>query len=376
MLPALRLPVCRPMLIIDRALMRETFQSSMAVTGVFLVLFLVISLVNGLAKAAVGDVPVAILFTLLGLETVKTLALMLPLSVFIGILLALGRWYRDSEMTVLAACGLGIGHFLRPVALLAGGFALVAALFSFYLEPLAAGLIHKAQSSGSGHYQVSGIIPGTFNQVKGGGFFYVGSVDRKTSSLNDIFVNNEQLGKQGVLVASTGHYYSDRSTGDQYLVLDNGTRYEGEPGKANYRILKFGTYVVRIIPRVAPVLPTQIDAMSLHQLLHTDNTSAVSELHWRIAKPVTLFILAFIAVAFAYTNPRRGRYAGLFGAIVVYFVYANLLAVGDSMIKSGKVSAAVGLWWVHGLFVVLAIYLLMRRARNKTLFPYPRFLHR
>ncbi len=365
------------MLIIDRALMRETFQSSIAVTSIFLVLFLVISLVNGLAKAAVGDVPVTILFTLLGLETVKTLALMLPLSVFIGILLALSRWYRDNEMTVLSACGLGIGHFLRPVALLAAGFALVAGLFSFYLEPLAAGLIHKAQSSGSGRYEVSGIIPGTFNQVKGGGFFYVGTVNRAESSLSDIFVNNEQLGKQGVLVAKTGHYYTDRSTGDHYLVLDNGTRYEGLPGHADYRILKFQTYIVRIVPRVAPPPPPpQIDAMSLWQLLHAHNPVAVSELNWRIAKPVTLFILAFLAVAFAYTNPRRGRYASMFIAILVYFVYVNLLAVGDAFIKSGRVSAMVGLWWVHGIFVVLAIYLLARRAANRTLLPYPHFLQR
>ncbi len=364
------------MLIIDRALMRETFQSSVAVTLIFLVLFLVISLVNGLAKAAVGDVPVAILFTLLALETVKTIALMLPLSVFIGILLACGRWYRDNEMTVLAACGLGIVHFLRPVALLAAGFALVAGFFSFYLEPLAAGIIHKAQSSGSGHYQVSGIIPGTFNQVKGGGFFYVGAVNHAESSLSDIFVNNEQLGKQGVLVAKTGHYYTDRNTGDRYLVLNNGTRYEGLPGQADYRILKFQTYIVRIVPKVAPTPPPQIDAMSVQQLLHENSRSAVSELHWRIAKPVTLFILAFIAVAFAYTNPRRGRYASLFSAILVYFVYANLLAVGDVLIKSGRVSPAVGLWWVHGIFAVLAVYLLMRRAGNRPLLPYPLFLRR
>ncbi len=362
------------MLIIDRALMRDTFQSSLAVSIIFLVLFLVISLVNGLAKAALGDVPVTILFTLLGLETVKTIALMLPLSVFIGILLALGRWYRDNEMTVLAACGLGIGHFVRPIALVAAAFALVVGLFSFYLEPLAAGLIHKAQSANNDHYEVSGIIPGTFNQVKGGGFFYVGGIDRAKSSLRDVFVNNEQLGKQGVLFAKTGHYYWDRTTGDQYLVLDNGTRYEGYPGKADYRILQFQTYIVRIVPRVAPPLPTQFDAMSLHQLLHTKNPNAVSELHWRIAKPVTLFILAFIAVAFAYTNPRRGRYTGLFGAILVYFVYANLLAVGDALIKSGRVSSAVGLWWVHGIFAVLAIYLLMRRSANRPLLPRPRIL--
>ncbi len=364
------------MLIMDRALMREALQSSIAVTFIFILLFLVISLVNGLAKAAVGDVPVAILFTLLGLETVKIFALMLPLSVFIGILLALGRWYRDNEMTVLSACGLGIGHFVRPVAILAFGFAMIAALFSFYLAPLAARLIDKAQSSDSSRYEVSGITPGIFNEVKGGGFFYVEKIDRKQSRLTDIFVNNEQLGKQGVLVAKTGYYYTDKQSGNQYLVLENGTRYEGSAGQADYRILKFQSYTVRIEPQAARAVPPQVDGMSMLQLMGLKDPNAISEWHWRIAKPVTLFILAFLAMAFAYTNPRRGRYASLFSAILAYFVYSNLLGVGDAMIKSGRVSSVVGLWWIHGLFLALAVYLLWRRSGNQPLVPRPRFFRR
>jgi len=361
------------MLIVDRALLRESLQSSLAVTAIFMVLFLVISLVNGLAKAAVGDVPIGILFTLLGLETVKILGLMLPLSVFVGILLALGRWYRDNEMTVLAACGLGITHFVRPIALLALGFTLIAALFSFYLAPMAARLMDRAQSADASHYNVSGIIPGVFNEVKGGGFFYVEKVDKASSSLSDIFVNNQQLGKQGVLVAKTGRYYTDTHTGDQYLVLENGTRYEGSPGDADYRILRFRSYTVRIEPRAAPPLTAHVDTMSMLQLLDSTDRNAISEWHWRIAKPVTLFILAFLAMAFAYSNPRHGRYASLFNAIVVYFVYSNLLGVGDALIKSGRVSSAVGLWWVHGLFAALAVYLLVRRAGSKPLVPRPSF---
>ncbi len=359
------------MLIIDRALLRETLQSSLAVTFIFLLLFLVISVVNGIAKAAVGDIPAGMLFTLLGLETVKVVALMLPLSVFVGILLALGRWYRDNEMTVLSACGLGVAHFIRPVALLGIGFALIATLFSFYLAPLAARLTIKAQRADASHYDVSGITPGMFNEVKGGGFFYVEKVNKAKSTLTNLFVNNEQLGKQGVLVARTGHYYTDKSNGDQYLVLENGTRYEGSPGQADYRILRFQAYTVRIEPQAPKPLTFagHVDAMSLHELLSSRDPRVVSELHWRIAKPVSLFILAFLAMAFAYSSPRRSRYASMFSAIIVYFIYSNLLGVGDALIKSKSVSAAVGLWWVHGLFAVLAVYLLMRRAANKPLLP-------
>ena len=124
------------MLIIDRALMREVLQTSMAVTLVFVSLFVVVSLVNVLSQAAMGEVPARIVFMLLGLQTVKIVGFLLPLALFVGILLTLGRWYRESEMTVLAACGIGLTHFVRQTLLLATGFALVAALFSFYLAPI------------------------------------------------------------------------------------------------------------------------------------------------------------------------------------------------------------------------------------------------
>jgi len=41
------------------------------------------------------------------------------------ILLTLARWYRDNEMTVLQACGVGIIALVRPVMLLALAFALL-----------------------------------------------------------------------------------------------------------------------------------------------------------------------------------------------------------------------------------------------------------
>lgn len=358
------------MLIVDRALIRETLATSLAVILVFVLLFVIVSLTNILAKAALGDIPVGIVFVLLGLQTVKTFSVILPLALFVGILLTLGRWYRDSEMTVLAACGIGLGQFLRPVLMLAAGFAAVAALFAFYLAPLSVTLIAQAKSGTASRHEVQEIAPGVFNEIKdGGGFFYVEQVNRDDATLTNIFMSKEEDGRHGVLVAKSGYQYLDETTGDKFLVFKNGTRYEGAPGRADYRILDFESYAVRIEPRPPAAPITGHDAMPVWQLFGMPDRNAQAELQWRLAKPISLVLLALLAMVFAHTSARRGRYTGLFVAILVYFVYSNFLGIGNILLKQGRVSPAVGLWWVHLLFLALAAYLLHRRANNRPLLP-------
>lgn len=377
------------MLIIDRALMREVLQTSMAVTLVFVSLFVVVSLVNVLAQAAMGEVPARIVFMLLGLQTVKMVGFLLPLALFVGILLTLGRWYRESEMTVLAACGIGLMHFVRPTLLLATGFALVAALFSFYLAPMSSGLITKLKSDTSGRYEAGGIIPGVFNDVRNGkGTYYVERIDKDQGTLGNIFVSTEQSGKEGVLVARSARQYTDKANGNQYLLLQDGTRYEGAPGQADYSIFQFEQYALRVEPPQARDPLIRFEALTTPQLLGLESEVDVrgeatiphwrrglaAEWHWRLSKPVTLFLLALLALAFSYSHPRRGRYGGLFIAILMYFAYTNLLSFSDAMLKQGRIPPALGMWWVHGVFLALSVHLLVRRTNNQPLIPLPAFL--
>ena len=373
------------MLIIDRALMRETLQTSLAVTFIFVSLFVVVTLVSSLAQAVAGKFPAGIVFMLLGLQTVKVIGLLLPLALFVGILLTLGRWYRDSEMAVLSACGISLVHFVRPVLLLATGFALVAALFAFYLAPLSSGLMAKIKTDDSSRYEAGGIMPGVFNDVRyGRGTYYVEGVGEDGASLTNVFVSTGLVGKEGVLQAKSGYHYTNKQTGERYLVLKDGTRYEGAPGQADYRILDFETYSLRVEPPPPRDPLLRFEALTTPQLFAQNSQTAddrwrqgaSAEWHWRLSKPVTMFLLALLALVFSYTHPRRGRYGGLFIAILVYFIYTNLLGVSEALLKQGRIPLILGMWWVHVSFFVLAVYLLLRRSNNQPLIPLPRFLHR
>ncbi|HET9121922.1 MAG TPA: LPS export ABC transporter permease LptF [Acidiferrobacteraceae bacterium] len=359
-------------LIVDRAFYREARQTTVVVTVLFLSLYVVVSLVNLLSQAASGAFPGRVVLLLLALETLKNVNLMLPLTMFVGVLLTLARWYRDNEMTVLAACGVGLRHFVKPALVVAFWTALIVSLITFYIAPLSAIMIDKVQSESGNSYQY-GIAAGQFNHSRDGrSIFYVGRRGHG-NRLHDIFASSEQFGNNGVLVAKTGYEYTDHTTRAQYLVLENGTRYQGVPGKPDFKILHYRTYGLHVEPpQPASMRVLTIDEVPTPALWRSRRRSYRAELQWRIAKPLALFILAPLAVGLAYGDARRGRFGNLFVAALMYFAYANTLAVAHALVDNGALPQGLGLWWVHLLFAALAGYIIARRTYGRPLIGWPR----
>jgi lipopolysaccharide export system permease protein len=361
------------MQIIKRSLARELTTTTLAVAFIFVALFMVVSLVKILAKAAAGSFPAKFVFTMLGLQTVEVLSLMLPLAFYIGLLLTLGRWYRDNEMTVLAACGIGLTQLLRPVLVMAASFAMIIAILSFYLAPIASMLIAQIKQDETSRYEAAAIAPGVFNEIsrsKGneGGVYYVESMGRE-GLMQQVFAATSHLGRQGVLVARNGREIQDKAANDRILELSDGVRYDGVPGQGDYRIIDFERYRIRIELPAPVARRTTYHGMPSAQLLRDSSPGAAAEWHWRVSKPVALIVLTLFALVFAHSHPRQGRYLSLFVAIIAYFFYSNLLGIGDAMLKRGRLPGGVGLWWVHLLFIAAGVLLFLRRARNLPLLP-------
>ena len=62
-------------------------------------------------------------------------------------------------------------------------------------------------------------------------------------------------------------------------------------------------------------------------------------------------------------RPRQGRYARVGFAIVVYFVYSQLLYAAKAWLEKGELTPIVGVWWVHLAALALGLYLVTREAR-------------
>ncbi len=357
-------------MIIHRAFIREVLQTCAAVTAILFSIFLVTRLVGLLSEAARGDFPIDDVFLLLALKMMTYLDIIVPLVLFLSILLVMGRWIRDNELTVISACGIGMGEFIKPMLMLFVIVGAMVAMFSLYISPLSAEVFHVIQFKQRNQSDATGIIPGVFTETRGGkGVYFVEGYDAATDTFQDIFVYNGTGDQDAVVVASSGYKTVDKKTNDDFLVLKNGTQYRGNAGETDYSVFNFETYSVRLKQRAISGVVLPVKAMSTVALLSEPNRTAIGEFHWRISKIIMLPILMLFALSFSSVTYRKTRFPGMLTALLVYFGYSNALGLFVALIRKGTVNPHISLWLVHLCFLGLAIYLFNRRRQDLRLLP-------
>jgi lipopolysaccharide export system permease protein len=344
--------------ILFRYLAREMLQSMLAVSLVLLLVILSGRFVRFLAEAAAGKIDAGVVFMLLGFRLPGYLELILPLGLFIAILLAYGRLYIDSEMTVLSACGVSEGTILRYSLVCGLSVATLVAFFSLYLSPLGARAAEDLLAAQRNRTEFETLKPARFHRLSNSaGVAYVQEVAEGGKSLRQVFLAGKDQGGDAlsVMTAKTGTTVLDEKTGKRYLVLGQGVQYRGTPGQANYEEVEFATYQ-QYVPQPAvdakPKKPS--DMLSTFQLINTSGKEASAALQWRLAMPVLVLIVVGLAVPLARTQPRSGRYSKLIPAILLYVIYLVLANAARGAMETGKTAVPYLLWWVHGSFGLLA----------------------
>ena len=168
-------------------------------------------------------------------------------------------------------------------------------------------------------------------------------------------------------VASSGHL-EEAPNGDRFVVLENGRRYEGKPGTAEYRVIEFEKLGRRIEPAELRSLPVSTKAMPTGVLAFVDGRVERAELFWRISVPVSALVLTLIAVPLSYVNTRVGRSANLLAAAFLYMLYSNCLNIVQSMIAQGRLEFWAGLILPHAIAVLVVIVLFRHQLSVTGLF--------
>lgn len=349
-------------MIIFRYLSRQIMLSTLAVSTVLTLLIVSGRFIKYLSYAAAGDLSPEFVFQSVAYRIPGMLVLILPLGLFLGVLLAYGRMYLESEMVVLNASGVS-GKRLTLFALgPAVGVALVVALLGLYVSPLCWKQVEIIYAKQSEKSELDSLTPGRFQSLGKGSnrTTYISGVKEGGKELDLIFVSerDSKSGELRVVLAESGkQVITDPNSGDRFVVLKNGYRYEGVPGQADYKEIKYAEYGF-LMPRSSGNLrPPDIEAMTLTELLNQTQPRYQAELHWRLSMPLLALIITLIAVPMSKTNPRQGRYAKLIPSILLYMLYLTLLTSAKGAIDDGKVSVAL-LWLVHASFFLVAMSLM------------------
>jgi lipopolysaccharide export system permease protein len=354
-----------PMLpIFDRYLLKEVIYGWLAVTVILWLILVSNRLVRYLADAAAGDIPGELIFKLLVLKMVWYMVHIVPFALALGVVLGLGRLYRDNEMTVMAACGVGVWRIYKPVL----GFGLLVAValvwLALYVSPFVQGISHRLEAAAARQADMTALGAGRFNEMQNARLtFYAERLSADKQTMENLFIAykskpRDKSKPQQIIRAKSAYRKQDNATGDQFLVLVDGVRYEGVPGEAAYRVMQFDEYGVRIHMPYSDVATTKRAATPTATLLASGDTEDVAEVQWRLAMPLSVFSLLLLAVPLCKSSPRKGRYGRLVVAILVFVIYYNLLGTAKVWVGNGSVSPLIGVWWVPALPVVLAALLL------------------
>ena len=356
-------------MIFRKSLLRELVTIAAGTSLVLLGITITTQLVRLLGQAASGSITSFSVAAFLGFSLVNYLPVLLSLTVFIAVLLALSRSYRDSEMVVWFSSGLGLTEWVRPVLAFALPIVFVIALLSLTLTPWAVSRSEELRRQLEGRDDVAAVSPGVFQESRQADrVYFVEEVAGKEGVVANVFVSSSQHEKQGVMVAARG-FQETAPNGDRFLVLVNGRRYEGDPGSAEYKIYRFDRYAMRIDSHEASAAraPTTKSVATL-ELVGDPTAANLAELSWRIGLPASSLILSLLAIPLSFVNPRAGRSMNLLFALLVYAVYSNLLSISQAAIAQSRISLTTGLWSVHALMLVLLLVLFYRRLMVFSLF--------
>lgn len=349
--------------LLRRYVLRESFSAWAAVTVVLLAIMLSTRFARFLAEAAAGQLPREFLFDVAALSSLQYLVILIPISLMLAILLALGRMYRDQEIAAMTGCGVGPGTLYRPLVLLALCLSALTAALSFQIGPWAGRQAEDLFRDAQRLIEFTPFEAGRFKELAGGrAVFYAAERREGTGDVSLVFARLRDQHGTSIVTAQTGSQELDAKTGDRILRLEKGYRYGGAPGRADYDVLHFDTLTTRVSPPPMPYFAGKRKIRETSMLLGSDDPEDQAEMQWRIAAPLATLLLALLAVPLAHTTPREGRYGKLVLGIVAYLIYSNLLALGQAWIAKGYVSSGIGLWWVHALTAAIALWLIARRV--------------
>ncbi len=345
-------------MIIIRYLVRETLKSQLAILFILFLIFFCQKMVRILGAAVEGDIPTNLVLSLLGLGVPEMAQLILPLSLFLGLLMTLGQLYTESEITVMHACGLSKAVLIKAAMILALFTGVVAMVNSMWLGPWSSRHQDEVLAEAKANPGMAALAQGQFKQATdGNSVLFIESVDG--SSFKDVFlaqIRPKGNARPSVIVADSGHL-SLRYDGSQVVTLNTGTRFEGTAMLRDFRITDFQDYQAIVGHQTVALNPDDASQMDMKTLWQSDKPNARAELHWRITLVLTVFIMALMVVPLSVVNPRQGRVLSMLPAMLLYLVFFLLQTSLKSNAAKGKIDPMIWMWLVNLVYIGIALVL-------------------
>jgi lipopolysaccharide export system permease protein len=346
-------------MIIDRYIMREIIKPTVAVCAILIFIFGCYMATRYLADALTGQLPGTTVIILILLRISIALEVLLPTTLYLSVVVALGRMYKDSEMTALFACGVSLGRVLQPVFYTSLMIALLVASLSLFIRPWAYTQFFRLREHAEANFDLTRMNEGTFYEIeKGARVIFAEKVDHQQEKAEGLFIRTEREDKLQVILARRAYQSADRTSGRQILVFVHGHLYEFPRSGKEGRVIQFEQSAMPLDHKENLQLKYRVKAAATGSLIHSTDSEEIAELQWRLSTPLATILLALLGVPLSRSSPRRGKYAKVTTAVVIFAVYYNLSALAKKWVEHGVLDTIPGIWWTQLLLAGLLLILL------------------
>ena len=345
--------------VIDRMIALDLLKTLLSILLVLVTIIVSRKFLGILTKAIEGEVASETVFSLLGLKTLAAIAVLIPPSTFMAVLSVLGRMYRDHEMSVLASAGVGSKRIYQAMCWVIVPVFLFSLLMSLQIMPWSEMKSQELIKRDTQTHDIRGIKAGRFNEFSSGDIVLYAEEMDEEQNMRKIFVQNSKANSTSVVIANSGRLHRAEN-GDNFVILNNGRRYQGVPGTPTYTISEFDEYGVRISGPEEVSEALRREAMSTLALIISGKPWELAELQKRVGIPLSVLALAILAVPLARVSPRQGAYSSVFYAFVIYIVYENIQKITQGMLITGKIHAWTSYTLIYGLLFLMTIVLFLK----------------
>jgi lipopolysaccharide export system permease protein len=348
-------------MLFKKALRRDLVNLAGVIFATLFTIMVTTTLIRLLGRAAGGSVDTGSVVPLIAFGSVNFLPVLLVLTLYMAVLVALSRAYRDSEMVIWFASGQSILAWVRPVLAFALPFVVLTAIVALVVAPWAARQTSQYQKRFEQREDVSQIAPGQFREsASANRVFFVESLSEDQTTVRNVFVSQTDGERLIVVVSAVGKIETE-ANGDRFLVLEKGRRYDGLQGKPEYKLMEFERYGVRLDQKASKLEDESSKIKDTLDLITDPSSRNLAELLWRLSLPVSAIMLALLAIPISAVNPRIGRSINLIFALLLYVIYNNLVSLAQGWVAQGKLQFPIGLVMVHLAMAVVILILFWRR---------------
>jgi len=344
-------------LLAERYIIREIVKPAALICAVLVFIYGSFIAARYWAAAAQGELPGTTVMILVFYRIAIAMEVLLPTTLYLSVVIAISRLYRDGEMTAMLACGISPFRITRAVFITGLLAAVLVACFSLSIRPWAWEQFFMVKARAKASFDLRRMKGGIFYEIwNGRRVIFAERVNGGKNRAENIFIQTRNNGKLQVIFAKEARQYLPERAAVPMLILYNGRDYEFSQTGDREVILQFEQSEMALEPGEI-VKEEKIKASPTRRLLHARDSREVAELEWRLITPVSTLLLALLALPLSRSSPRRGRYASVPLAILVFAAYYNLAAIAKKWVAQGLIDAFPGLWWSQIMLLGLAVFL-------------------